>query len=140
MTRQRPATGASAVANGSAGARAPRTRVLDVSRRGITRLRANRGAPMSTAGDRSSTAVVVASVASPLHRYARMEVKNDSPFVEISGEAMATVSGGARRARTTGGGGIGGFFDGIYKNIVFNIGGRMGGTKLAQKMYGKRMT
>ncbi len=55
-------------------------------------------------------------------------------FTEISADELIQVSAGASS------GGLFGFFDSIYKNIVFSFGGKVGGTKLAEKMYGKHVT
>jgi hypothetical protein len=55
-------------------------------------------------------------------------------FTEISADELTQVGGG----KTSGG--LFGFFDSIYKNIVFSFGGKVGGTKLAEKMYGKHVT
>jgi hypothetical protein len=58
-------------------------------------------------------------------------------FIEISADELTQVGGGAHQ---TSSGGLFGFFDSIYKNIVFSFGGKVGGTKLAEKMYGKHVT
>ncbi len=34
----------------------------------------------------------------------------------------------------------GGFLDGMYKGIVFDVAANVGGGKLAEQMYGRRMT
>ncbi len=47
---------------------------------------------------------------------------------ELSLADLATVTGGA------------GLFDGLYKGLVFNVASNIGGNKLAQQMYGSRMT
>ena len=47
---------------------------------------------------------------------------------DLSLAELATVTGGA------------GFLDGAYKGIVFNVASNIGGGKLAEQMYGKRMT
>ena len=49
------------------------------------------------------------------------------------------MSGGARR-RAPAPTGIGGFLDGLFKDVVFHFGGQLGGTKLADKMYGSHVT
>ena len=54
-------------------------------------------------------------------------------FLEISADELTQVGGGAHQSSS---GGLFGFFDSIYKNIVFSFGGKVGGTKLAEKMYG----
>ncbi|MBV8757452.1 MAG: hypothetical protein JO257_09265 [Deltaproteobacteria bacterium] len=53
-----------------------------------------------------------------------------SDFEEISSDDLAQVAGG----------GLFSWLDNIYKSIVFNVGGKVGGTKLAEKMYGKHTT
>jgi len=52
----------------------------------------------------------------------------DTAFAELPAAALAHVSGGA------------GFFDGLYKGIVFNFAGSIAGPKLAQQMYGSHAT
>jgi hypothetical protein len=59
-------------------------------------------------------------------------------FTELSADALATVAGGRKQASSSGG--LWGFFDNLYKNVVFHFGGQIGGTKLAEKMYGKHVT
>ncbi len=53
-------------------------------------------------------------------------------FTEITTEELTQVSGGSS--------GLFGFFDDLYKSIVFHFGGKLGGDKLAEKMYGKHVT
>jgi len=57
-------------------------------------------------------------------------------FEAISTDDLEQVAGGKRQSTT----GLFGWFDNIYKSIVFNIGGRIGGNKLAEGMYGKHTT
>ncbi len=52
----------------------------------------------------------------------------DSPFAEVSGDELSRVAGGA------------GFLGDIYKNLVFDVGSQIGGGKLAEQMYGQRVT
>jgi hypothetical protein len=60
-------------------------------------------------------------------------------FAAVTDEELGTVAGGVQRAAPASGG-IMGFFDGLYKNVVFNVGSNMGGTKMADAMYGKHAT
>ena len=65
-------------------------------------------------------------VARALHAGHRMS--SDQALTTISGDALATVTGGA------------GFLGNLYQGVVFNVASNVGGKQLAQKMYGSRMT
>jgi hypothetical protein len=60
-------------------------------------------------------------------------------FAAVTDDELGTVAGGARSAPASGGG-IMGFFDGMYKNVVFGVASNMGGSKMADAMYGKHAT
>lgn len=55
-------------------------------------------------------------------------------LTEISADELTQVSAGASS------GGLFGFFDSIYRNLVNSFGGKVAGTKLAETMYGKHVT
>jgi hypothetical protein len=61
------------------------------------------------------------------------------PGVELAVAQLERVIGGAPAVASASSGPLG-FLDPIYKNVVFGIAGNVGGTKLAQKMYGARTT
>lgn len=63
-----------------------------------------------------------------------------SDFETLSTDELEDVAGGRRQSSTNGGGGLFGWLDGIYKSIVFDFGGRVGGRKLAEGMYGRHTT
>ncbi len=60
----------------------------------------------------------------------------EDQLIEISAGELAQVSGG----RSTRPQGLFGFFDGLYKSGVFHFASKIGGNKLADKMYGRRVT
>jgi|HubBroStandDraft_6_1064221.scaffolds.fasta_scaffold84981_5 hypothetical protein len=71
----------------------------------------------------------------------RQEISPSSAsFAAVADEALSTVAGGVQRGAPASGGGIMGFFDGIYKGIVFDVGSNKGGTEMANAMYGKHAT
>ena len=53
-------------------------------------------------------------------------------FTEITTDELAQVSGGSS--------GLFGFFDDLFKGFVFDYGGKVGGDRLAEKMYGRHVT
>jgi len=58
-----------------------------------------------------------------------------TPLIEIPDAALADVSGGRRAS-----GNLFGFLDGPYKRLVFDFASRIGGGKLADRMYGSHTT
>jgi len=56
----------------------------------------------------------------------------------IALDDLARAHGGARRQQQSSN--PFGFLDGPYKNIVFHFAGQIGGTKLADKMYGSHVS
>ncbi len=71
-------------------------------------------------------------------------------FESISADDLAFVTGGAGHGHThhkhhahaqpAAPTGIGGFFDGVYKNVVFHVASGIAGPKLADTMYGGHAT
>ena len=55
----------------------------------------------------------------------------------IAADDLARTHGGARRQQSTS---PFGFLDGPYKNLVFHFASQIGGTKLADTMYGKHVS
>ncbi len=71
----------------------------------------------------------------------RQEISPSSAsFAAVTDEELDAVAGGVQRSAPASGGGIMGFFDGMYKNVVFGVASNMGGSKLADAMYGKHAT
>lgn len=60
----------------------------------------------------------------------------------ISSDELDHVTGGTHRARHTAHANPNpfGFLDGPYKSLVFGVASNIGGTKLADKMYGSHVT
>jgi hypothetical protein len=69
-----------------------------------------------------------------------MSTPENLEFAPISGDALTTVTGGTHHTQASSGGGIWSFFDNLYKGAVFHFGAQIGGTKLAEKMYGSHVT
>ena len=71
-------------------------------------------------------------------------MNHNSSFAEMTSDELEHATGGAhaRHAQppASHGGGLFGWLDSIYKNIVFSVGSHVGGGKLAEKMYGKHVT
>jgi hypothetical protein len=62
-------------------------------------------------------------------------------FTDISIDELDHVTGDARAQRQPqSSGGLFGWLDGIYKNIVFHFASHIGGPKLADRLYGQHAT